>query len=71
MYAQDSIALLKSAGIDFKRHLDYGIYAEDFGEHIISSGLVLNPVRYHFYHSVRSQAHCLAGCQMDRLPRRI
>eukprot|EP01127_Copromyxa_protea_P019894 TRINITY_DN6549_c0_g1_i1.p1 TRINITY_DN6549_c0_g1~~TRINITY_DN6549_c0_g1_i1.p1 ORF type:complete len:275 (-),score=60.08 TRINITY_DN6549_c0_g1_i1:149-892(-) len=52
MYAQDSIALLKSAGIDFKRHLDYGIDVEEFGEQMISSGLVLNPeIKWIAFHS--------------------
>lgn len=42
MYAQDSIDLLKRAGIDFKKHCEYGIQVADFGEAMISSGLVLN-----------------------------
>ena len=43
MYAQDSIDLLKRAGIDFKKHSEVGIELEDFGDLCISSGLVLNP----------------------------
>lgn len=61
MYAQDSIALLKSAGIDFKRHIEYGIEAEEFGELMISSGLVLNPVGFEFCSS-----SFFVGSQVDR-----
>lgn len=64
MYAQDSIALLKTAGIDFKRHLDYGIEAEEFGEYMISSGLVLNPVSLDFV----SLNLFVTGSEVDRLP---
>jgi CCR4-NOT transcription complex subunit 7/8 len=52
MYAQDSVDLLKRAGIDFKRHHDYGITLQDFGENLISSGLVLNnDVKWIAFHS--------------------
>jgi CCR4-NOT transcription complex subunit 7/8 len=52
MYAQDSIDLLKRAGIDFRRHNDYGISLQDFGESMISSGLVLNSdVKWIAFHS--------------------
>ena len=41
MYAQDSIDLLQKSGIDFKKHEDYGIDVDHFGEMLMSSGLVL------------------------------
>lgn len=41
MYAQDSIELLTKSGIDFKKHEEYGIDVEHFGELLISSGFVL------------------------------
>lgn len=41
MYATESIDLLTKSGINFKRHEDYGVDVEQFGELIISSGLVL------------------------------
>lgn len=41
MYAQDSIDLLTNSGIDFKKHEEYGIDVEHFGELLISSGFVL------------------------------
>ena len=41
-YAQDSIDMLSnSAGIDFSRSIDNGIDQNEFGELLISSGLVL------------------------------
>jgi CCR4-NOT transcription complex subunit 7/8 len=42
MYAQNSIELLTKSGIDFKRHEEYGIDVEHFGELLISSGLILS-----------------------------
>lgn len=41
MYAPESIELLTKSGINFKRHEEYGISVEEFGELLISSGLVL------------------------------
>lgn len=41
MYAPESIELLTKSGINFKRHEEYGISVEAFGELLISSGLVL------------------------------
>jgi|TARA_B110000208_G_C11718759_1_gene412033 CCR4-NOT transcription complex subunit 7/8 len=43
MYAEDSIALLKRAGIDFGMHKQRGISRARFGELIMTSGLVLSP----------------------------
>ncbi|TPX74341.1 hypothetical protein CcCBS67573_g04389 [Chytriomyces confervae] len=52
MYAQDSIDLLTKSGIDFKRHEEYGIEVEHFGEILISSGFVLlNEVKWISFHS--------------------
>lgn len=42
MYAEDSIDLLESSGLDFGEHERRGITVEDFGELLTSSGLVLN-----------------------------
>lgn len=42
MYAQDSIDFLKQSGIDFEKQQREGIDLEDFGELIMSSGLVMN-----------------------------
>lgn len=52
MYAQDSIDLLKDAGIDFTRHETEGIDVNYFGELMITSGLVLmDNVRWVSFHS--------------------
>jgi len=42
MYAQDSIALLKQSGIDFKAHEERGIDVHRFGELLMVSGVVLS-----------------------------
>ncbi|KAI9920838.1 hypothetical protein PsorP6_002097 [Peronosclerospora sorghi] len=41
MYAQDSIEILKQAGIDFEKHEEQGIEVSRFGELLVPSGLVL------------------------------
>ena len=42
MYAQDSIEILKQAGIDFAKHDEMGIDVTAFGELLVPSGLVLD-----------------------------
>jgi CCR4-NOT transcription complex subunit 7/8 len=52
MYAHESIELLTMAGINFKLHEERGIDAEEFGELLISSGLVLlDDVKWISFHS--------------------
>jgi CCR4-NOT transcription complex subunit 7/8 len=52
MFAQDSIELLKTSGIDFERFETYGIDAQYFGELLMMSGLVLNEdIRWISFHS--------------------
>ena len=52
MYAPESIDLLTKSGINFKRHQEYGIDVESFGELLISSGLVLlDDVKWISFHS--------------------
>ncbi|WMV07417.1 hypothetical protein MTR67_000802 [Solanum verrucosum] len=41
-YAEASIQLLVNSGIDFERNLKFGIRSIDFGELLMSSGLVCN-----------------------------
>lgn len=51
MYAQDSIDLLVRSGINFQRHEEQGIDVLDFGELLISSGLILcDEVRWISFH---------------------
>lgn len=48
MFAQDSIELLKQSGIDFAKMEARGIDVSNFGELLMSSGIVLNEdVSYH------------------------
>ena len=42
MFAQDSIELLKQSGIDFAQNESRGINVHEFGELLMSSGIVLN-----------------------------
>lgn len=52
MCAPDSLELLTAAGIDFERHLRFGIDQEWLGEMLVSSGLVLLPdVHWISFHS--------------------
>jgi len=52
MYAQDSIDLLIRSGIDFQKNEEMGIDVSDFGELLISSGIVLNDeVKWISFHS--------------------
>ncbi|CAM9124836.1 unnamed protein product, partial [Ectocarpus sp. 12 AP-2014] len=52
MYAHDSIQLLKNSGIDFQGHERRGIDLQDFGELLMTSGLVLLPnVTWLSFHS--------------------
>uniref|UniRef100_A0A7S1J9X5 poly(A)-specific ribonuclease n=1 Tax=Eutreptiella gymnastica TaxID=73025 RepID=A0A7S1J9X5_9EUGL len=52
MYAQDSIELLQSSGIDFQKHSTDGIDVQVFGEMLTASGLVLNEeIKWVSFHS--------------------
>ena len=52
VYAQDSIELLRSSGIDFERNEARGIDVQRFGELLMSSGIVLNEdIRWITFHS--------------------
>ncbi|CAG8711272.1 1030_t:CDS:2, partial [Racocetra persica] len=69
MYAQDSIDLLTKSGIDFKRHEDYGIDVEQFGELLISSGFVLlDDVKWISFHSGYDFGYLLKVLTCSPLP---
>ena len=58
MYAQDSIELLTKSGIDFKRHELHGIDVFEFGEVMISSGMVLlEDIKWVSFHRYSFNAH--------------
>lgn len=42
MYSEDSIAMLKKAGVDFDKNAELGIDPREFGSLLITSGLVLD-----------------------------
>lgn len=42
MYAHDSIELLATSGIQFKKHDEQGIDVETFAELLMTSGVILN-----------------------------
>lgn len=69
MYAGDSIALLKEAGIDFAKHQDQGILPQAFGEVLISSGLVLLPdVKWLTFHGGYDFGYLLKVLTAQPLP---
>jgi CCR4-NOT transcription complex subunit 7/8 len=62
-YAEDSIQLLRTAGIDFARHSRSGINVQDFGELLMSSGLVLDPrIKWVSFHSYYDFGYLLRIC---------
>jgi len=68
-YAQDSINLLTGSGIDFERFRREGIDVEDFGEKLISSGVVLNDnVKWISFHSCYDFAYLLKAVTSQSMP---
>lgn len=52
MAAESSIELLKASGVDFQRHMEFGVSHAAFGALLITSDLVLNPdVQWLSFHS--------------------
>jgi CCR4-NOT transcription complex subunit 7/8 len=69
MYAPESVDLLVKSGIDFKRNEEYGIDVEQFGELLISSGLVLiDDVKWISFHSGYDFGYLLKLLTCQRLP---
>ena len=69
MYAQDSIDLLQKSGIDFKKNEEHGIDVQDFGELMITSGIVLNPdVKWTSFHSGYDFGYLLKVLTCEHLP---
>ena len=68
-YAQDSIDLLTNSGIDFAQHETRGIDVNDFGELIMTSGLVLTPeVHWISFHSSYDFGYFLKVLTCNPLP---
>lgn len=69
MYAESSIDLLKSSGVDFARHLEMGISQEQFGALLTTSGLAFNPdVHWLSFHSGYDFGYLIKLLSNDALP---
>lgn len=69
MFAQDSIELLKSSGIDFNKFEKLGIDVHYFGELMIMSGLVLNDdIKWISFHSSYDFGYLLKTLTCADLP---
>eukprot|EP00474_Spongospora_subterranea_P009949 CRZ10407.1 hypothetical protein [Spongospora subterranea] len=70
MFSQDSIEILMAAGIDFSELARRGIESQLFAEHIMVSGLVLNPdVSWIGFHSGFDFAYLLRMLSALPLPK--
>ena len=69
LYAEDSIDLLQSSGLDFEKHSVQGIEPCDFAEMLLSSGLVLmDNVTWITFHSAYDFGYLLAQLTAMSLP---
>jgi CCR4-NOT transcription complex subunit 7/8 len=69
MFAQDSIDLLKSSGIDFDKFDELGIDVQYFGELMMMSGLVLTEdVKWMSFHSSYDFGYLLKTLTCTELP---
>ncbi|CCI48565.1 hypothetical protein ABG067_007208 [Albugo candida] len=69
MYAQDSIEILKQAGIDFAKHEEMGIEVARFGELLVPSGLVLTDnVKWVSFHGSSDFGYLLKVLTCNTLP---
>lgn len=71
MYAQESIDLLIQAEIDFKEHERRGIEVEEFGELLMTSGLVMSEdVTWVSFHSAYDFGYLIKVLTCNLLPER-
>lgn len=69
MYAQDSIEILKQAGIDFPKHEEMGIEVARFGELLVPSGLVLSDnIKWVSFHGSSDFGYLLKVLTCSPLP---
>jgi CCR4-NOT transcription complex subunit 7/8 len=70
MYAADSIDLLSRSGIEFKEHDSRGIDVQEFGELLMTSGIVLNEdVRWISFHAGYDYGYLLKLLTCQALPK--
>ncbi|TMS38268.1 hypothetical protein L596_005032 [Steinernema carpocapsae] len=69
MYSQESVDLLKHAGIDFERHQSEGIRMHDFGELLTTSGLLVeDKVTWITFHSGYDFGYLIRSIMLCDLP---
>ena len=69
LYAEESIDLLRTSGLDFEKHSFQGIMPCDFAEILLSSGLVLmDNVTWITFHSAYDFGYLLAQLTAQSLP---
>ncbi|KAF5178511.1 Ccr4-not transcription complex subunit [Thalictrum thalictroides] len=69
VFANDSIELLRASGIDFERNNEEGVDAYQFGEFLMSSGIVLNDnVHWVTFHSGYDFGYLLKLLTCQNLP---
>ena len=69
VYNEESVNLLKNSGIDFEKLKKNGIKQKIFAEHLMTSGLVLNPDIYWIsYHGSYDFAYLLKLLTNENLP---
>lgn len=69
MYAHDSIELLATSGIQFKKHDEQGIEVETFAELLMTSGVILNDnVKWITFHSGYDFSYLLKALTASNLP---
>ena len=69
MYAEQSIELLKSAGLDFAKHQEYGIDLNTFGATLTTSGLAFDEdVNWLSFHSGYDFGYLVKLLSNDALP---
>merc|ERR1712018_536721 len=69
LYAEESIDLLRTSGLDFEKHSFQGILPCDFAEILLSSGLVLmDNVTWITFHSAYDFGYLLAQLTAQSLP---
>ncbi|VDK60205.1 unnamed protein product [Anisakis simplex] len=70
MYSQESVELLRSAGIDFSRHLIEGIRMADFGELLTTSGLIVDEhITWLTFHSGYDFGYLMRSIMLQELPK--
>lgn len=69
MFAEDSIKLLERSGLNFQKHRDHGIKPSEFGDLLMTSGLVMfDSIHWISFHSAYDFAYLLRLLTGSPLP---